>query len=147
MNHLHLRYLLISFVATAVVSVAVQLFILTLLANNNAALAGAALVGGWWANLATAATVAIMAGRKAAAAFIDPRMGKVVGTAIGLWVGVGAIFGQVAAVVVLMGRVPDADIRPGLILVFGLISFGVATLAATIAGRETAHPPEAEEEA
>lgn len=146
MNRLHLRYLLISFVATAVVATAVELFILTLLANNNAAMAGAALAGGWWANLATAATVAIMAGRKAAAEFIDPRMGKIVGTAVGVWVGIGAIFGQVVAALVLMGRIPDADIRPGLILVFGLVSFGICIVAATIAGRETAHPPEAEEE-
>jgi hypothetical protein len=147
MNRLHLRYLIISFVATAIVAIAVQLFIMTLLANNNAALAGAALSAGWWANLATAATIAIMAGRKAAASFIDPRVGKVVGTAIGLWVGVGALIGEVAAALALNAQVTGSGIRPGLILVFGLISLGVSIVAATIAGRETAHPPEAEEEA
>ncbi len=147
MNRLHLRYLIISFVATAMLAIAVQLFIMTLLANNNAAMAGAALAAGWWANLATAATVAILAGRKAAASFIDPRMGKIVGTAIGLWVGVGALFGEVAAALALTSQVPGSGIRPGLILVFGLVSLGVSVVAATIAGREAAHPPEVEEEA
>jgi hypothetical protein len=146
MNRLNLRYLIISFVATAVVGIGVELFILTLLDDGRQLLAGAALSGGWWANLATAATVAIMAGRKAAATLIDPRLGKVVGTAMGVWVGVGAIAGMVVSALVLLGQVPNSDIRPGLIMVFGLVSFGVCVVAGAIAGRETAHPPEAEEE-
>ena len=147
MNRLHLRYLLISFVATAVLAIGVQLFIMSLLANNNAALAGAALSAGWWTNLATAGIVAIMAGRKVAANFIDPRMGKIAGTGVGVWVGVGAIFGEVVAALVLIGQVPNSDVKPGLILVFGLVSLVISIIAATIAGRETAHPPEVEEEA
>lgn len=143
---MNFRYLVISFAATAVLSIAVELFIMTLLANNNAALAGAALIAGWWTNVATAATVAIMAGRKAAARFIDPRYGRVAGLSIGAWVGGGAILGLVAATLVLMGQVPNGDIRPGLIVVFGLISLGMCLIAGSIAGRETAHPPEAEEE-
>jgi len=146
MNRLNLRYLIISFVATAVVGIGVELFILTLLDDGRQLLAGAALSAGWWANLATAAVVAIMAGRKAAATLIDPRLGKVVGTAMGVWVGVGAIAGMVVAALVLLGQVPNSDIRPGLIMVFGLVSFGVCVVAGAIAGRETAHPPEAEEE-
>lgn len=143
---MNFRYLVISFAASAILSIGVELFIMTLLASNNAALAGAALVAGWWTNLATAATVAIMAGRKAAASFIDPRYGRIAGLSIGAWVGAGAIFGLVAAALVLMGQVPSGDIRPGLIVVFSLISFGVCLIAGSIAGRETAHPPEAEEE-
>lgn len=146
MNRLNLRYFIISFVATAIVGIAVELFILTLLDDSRQLLAGAALSGGWWANLATAAVVAIMAGRKAAATLIDPRLGKVVGTAMGAWVGAGAIAGMVVAALVLLGQVPNSDIRPGLILVFGLVSFGVCVVAGAIAGRETAHPPEPEEE-
>lgn len=147
MNRLNLRYFIISFVATAVAAVGVELFILTLLDDGRQLLAGAALSGGWWANLATAAVVAIMGGRKAAATLVDPRLGKLVGTAIGVWVGIGAIAGMVAAALVLLGQVASSDIRPGLILVFGLVSFGVCVLSGAIAGRETAHPPEAEEEA
>lgn len=142
MNRLHLRYLLISFVATAAAAIVVELFLLTLLDNNRTLLAGAALSAGWWANLATAALVAIMAGRKAAQGFTDPRVGKVLGTAVGVWVGVGAILGEVVAALVLLGQLPGADIRPGLILVFGVISLVVSVIVATIAGRETAHPPE-----
>lgn len=147
MNRLHLRYLIVSFIATAAVAILVQLFLLSLLERNSALMAGAALSVGWWGNLATAAVVAIMAGRKAATGFTDPRIGKVLGTAVGLWVGVGAIMGLVASTLVLGNQVPGADIRPGLILIFGLVSLGISMVAATIAGRETAHPPEAEEEA
>ncbi|MCS7054876.1 MAG: hypothetical protein NZM18_01680 [Thermoflexales bacterium] len=147
MNRLHLRYLIVSLVATATVAILVQLFLLSLLERNNALMAGAALSAGWWSNLATAATVAIMAGRKAATGFTDPRIGRVVGSIMGLWVGAGAIIGLVVSTLVLSGQVPGADIRPGLILIFGLVSFGISLVAATIAGREAAHPPEAEEEA
>jgi len=139
--------LIISFIATAIVAVLVQLFILSLLEQNQALMAGAALSAGWWGNLATAATVAIMAGRKAATGFTDPRIGRILGGAIGLWVGVGAVMGLVASTLVLGGQAPGIDVRPGLILIFGLISLGISLIAATIAGRETAHPPEAEEDA
>lgn len=147
MNRLQLRYLIVSFVATAAIAILIQLFLLTMLESNRTLLAGAALAAGWWGNLSTAALVAIMAGRKAATGFTDPRVGKVLGTAIGLWVGIGAIMGLVISTLMLGGQVPGSDIRPGLILIFGLISLGVSLIAATIAGRETAHPPEAEEEA
>ncbi len=147
MNRLHLRYFIISMLATAGFSIAVQVFIMTLLAGNNAALAGAGLVAGWWTNLIVAGTVGIMAGRKAAAKFIDPRLGRVAGAGIGLWVGVGAVAGLVIFTLTLMLQVPNSGIRPGLILVFGTISLVVGIIAGSIAGRETAHPPEAEEEA
>jgi hypothetical protein len=146
-NRLHLRYLIVATVATAATAIGVQWFILTLLDDNRGLLAGAALVGGWWANLATAAVVAIMAGRKSAAGFTDARMGKVLGTAVGVWVGIGAMVGEVMAALVLIGLVPNSDIRPGLIVVFGTVSLIVSVVAAAIAGRETAHPPEVEEEA
>ena len=147
MNRLQLRYLVVSFIATAAVAILIQLFLLTLLESNRTLLAGAALAAGWWGNLSTAAVVAIMAGRKAATGFTDPRLGRLLGTVIGLWVGVGAIIGLVISTLVLSSQVPGSDIRPGLILIFGLVSLGVSLLASTIAGRETAHPPEAEEEA
>lgn len=147
MNRLHLRYFVITLVATAVLSIAVQLFIMTLLAGNNLALAGAALIAGWWMNVITAGALAIMAGRKSAADFIDPRIGRVAGAAVGLWVGIGAVAGLVIFTLVLMAQVPNSGIRAGLIVVFGLISLIVSIVAGSIAGRETAHPPEVEEEA
>lgn len=147
MNQLHLRYLIICAVATAVASIAIELFVLTLFDDNRSLLAGAALVAGWWTNLIVGSAIAILAGRKVAAGFIDPRMGKVLGTAMGLWVGIGALIGVVIAALFLLTQVPNADLRPGLVLVFGLISLGVCVVASAIAGRETAHPPEAEEEA
>lgn len=147
MNQLHLRYLIICAAATAVISIAIELFVLTLFDDNRSVLAGAALVAGWWTNLIVAGTIAILAGRKAATGFIDPRMGKVLGTAMGLWVGIGALIGVVIASLFILTQVPNADLRPGLILVFGVISLGVCVVASTIAGRETAHPPEVEDEA
>lgn len=147
MNRLHLRYFIITLLTTAVLSIGVQLFIMTLLAGNNAALAGAALIAGWWMNVIAAGTLAIMAGRKSAAQYIDPRMGRVAGAAVGLWVGLGAMAGLILFVFVLMAQVPNSGIRAGLIFVFGVISLIVSVIAGSIAGRETAHPPEVEEEA
>lgn len=85
-----------------------------------------------------------MAGRKAAKEFIDPRLGKIAGTGIGLWVGVGAIAGNVLAAVIFASS-SKAALRPGLVLVFSLISLGIALVTATITGRETAQPPQEEE--
>jgi hypothetical protein len=147
MNRLHLRYFIITLLTTAVLSLAVQLFIMTLLAGNNVALAGAALVAGWWTNVIAAGALAIMAGRKSAAKFIDPRIGRIAGAAVGLWVGLGAMAGLILFVFALMAQVPNSGIRAGLIFVFGVISLIVSIIAGSIAGRETAHPPEAEEEA
>lgn len=146
MNRLHLRYFIITLLTTAVLSIGVQLFIMTLLAGNNVALAGAALVAGWWTNVIAAGTLSIMAGRKSAAEFIDPRIGRVAGAAVGLWVGIGAGAGLILFTLVLMAQVPNSGIRAGLIFVFGFISLIVSIIAGSIAGRETAHPPEAEEE-
>lgn len=147
MNRLHLRYFTIAMLASAGLSIAVQVFLMTLLTGNNAALAGAGLVAGWWTNLIVAAVVAIMAGRKAAARFIDPRLGRVAGAGVGLWVGLGAMAGLIFFTLALSMQVPNSGIRPGLILIFGLISLVVSVIAGSIAGRETAHPPEVEEEA
>jgi MFS family permease len=139
--------LLISFIATAVVAVLIQFFLLTLLEQNQGLLAGAALVGGWWGNLATAGTVAIFAARRAATGFTDPRVGRLLGLSISIWVGIGAIAGLIVSALILGNQVPNASIRPGLIAVFGLVSMLVCLVAGTIAGREAAQPPEAEEEA
>jgi hypothetical protein len=147
MNRLHLRYFVITLLATAGLSIGVQVFIMTLLSGNNAALAGAGLVAGWWTNVLVAGTIGIMAGRKSAAKFIDPRIGRVAGAGVGVWVGAGAVTGLVIFTLALMIQVPNSGIRAGLILVFGAISMAISIIAASIAGRETAHPPEVEEEA
>jgi len=54
----------------------------------------AAFVAGWWTNLAVAGVVGIMGGRRVARNYEDPRLGKIAGTAVGLWVGLGAALGQ-----------------------------------------------------
>ena len=140
MNRLHLRYFVIALAATAVASIAVGGLIISLLA----AATGAAYIAGWWTNLATAGTVAILAGRRAAQVYEEPRQGRVAGGAIGLWVGIGAALGQLAFSQFAAG-VYKAEVRTGLMIVFMLVSFAVSLIAATIAGRETAHPPEEEE--
>jgi hypothetical protein len=146
MNRLHFRYFLTALLATTLLSIGVQVFVMTLLAGNNTLMAGAGLVAGWWMNVIVAGVVGIMAGRKSAAKFIDPRLGRVAGAGVGLWVGIGAVAGLILFTIALMLQVPNSGIRPGLIFIFGLISMTVSIIASSIAGRETAHPPEAEEE-
>jgi hypothetical protein len=140
MNRLHLRYFIIAAVATVVAAVTVSGLVISL----SAAATGAAFIGGWWANLATAGIVAIMAGRNVARIYTDPRQGKVAGTAVGLWVGFGAILGEVAHAL-LVTTWYRADVRVGLVIVFSVISFIVSVIAAAISGREMARPPEEEE--
>jgi MFS family permease len=141
MNRQHLRYFLTAMIATLIVSILVGGLIVSLLPAG----AGAAFVAGWWANLATAGTVGIIAGRKVAQIYEDPRLGRIAGSAVGLWAGVGAALGQLLFGV-FVANVYRADVRMGLVAVFMFITFVVTLIAATIAGRETAHPP-AEEEA
>lgn len=145
MSRLHLRYLIVSVIVTALTAIAVELFILTLAApGSRALLAGAAFFGGWWANLAAGGLIGILAGRKAASSYTEPRIGRLAGAGVGVWVGVGAIVGQVVAALVLLSFV-NVELRPGLVISLGLVSFVVSLIAAMIAGRETAHPPEEEE--
>ncbi|MCL5995665.1 MAG: hypothetical protein M1546_06365 [Chloroflexi bacterium] len=140
MNRLHIRYFIMAAVATAVLSALVSGLVVSL----SAAATGAAFIGGWWTNLAGAGTVAILAGRKAAQAYTDPRLGRVAGMAVGLWVGAGAVIGEVIHAL-LVANWYGADVRAGLVIVFSLVSFAVSVIAAIIAGHETAHPPEEEE--
>jgi hypothetical protein len=140
MNRAHLRYFVIAALATAVSAVAVGGLIVSLIASA----AGAAFIGGWWTNLVAAGTVAILAGRKVAIIYTDPRLGKIAGTAVGVWVGAGAALGLIAYAW-FVANVYRAEVRPGLAIVFAAVSFIVSVIAATIAGRETAHPPEEEE--
>jgi hypothetical protein len=145
MSKLHLRYLIMAVIVTTVTAIAFQQFIGTILIpEKQAGLTGAAFIAGWWGNLAAAFVIAIMAGRKAAQDFIDPRLGKVAGTGVGLWVGLGAIAGNVLAAVIFASN-SNAALRPGLVLVFSLISLGIALITATISGRETAQPPQEDE--
>jgi hypothetical protein len=44
-----------------------------------------------------------------------------------------------------VSNIYKSDVRVGLMAVLMLVSFMVSIIAATIAGRETAHPPEEEE--
>ncbi|HEY3340578.1 MAG TPA: hypothetical protein VGK81_01115 [Anaerolineae bacterium] len=140
MNRLHVRY----FLEALVVSFAASIVIGSLIFSLLPAAVGAAFIAGWWANLAAAGTVAIFGGRKAAGIYTDPRLGKVAGTAIGIWTGLGAAL-SVLAYTFYVSNVYKSDVRVGLMAVFMLVSFVVSLIAAAIAGRETAHPPEEEE--
>lgn len=140
MNRLHPRYFVMALLATAVCAIGVGGLIVSLLPG----LAGASYIAGWWTNLAVTGVVAILAGRKAASVYDEPRQGRIAGGAIGVWAGLGAALGQLAyhAFVVAAYK---ADVRIGLTLVFMLVSFIVSVISATIAGRESAHPQEEEE--
>ncbi len=140
MNRLHLRYFVIAFLSTAVAAMAVGGLIASLLPG----LAGPAYIAGWWTNLTVAGLVALLAGRKVASVYEEPRMGRIAGGAAGIWVGLGSAIGQLAYHF-FANAVYIADIRIGLTAVFSVVSFMVSMISATIAGRETAHPPEEEE--
>lgn len=146
MSRFHARYLVISIVSVAASAILVQWLLLSLLQRDASLLAGAAFIAGYLGALVATGTVAILAGRKAAEGFVDPRLGWVAGLAVGVWVGVGAIIAQVIAGLGLLIQVPNAGLRPGLIVVFGLVCFLVSVVAAGLTGRETAQPPEVEEE-
>ncbi len=147
MNRLYLRYFVVAAVAVAISAVIVQSVMFSLLTRNPESIAGAAFILGYLTALTAAGTVAILAARRAASGFIDPRIGRLVGTVSGVWVGVGAVVGQVIAAVLLGVQAPGASVRPGLVLVFGLVLLLVSVVAGALTGRETAQPPEAEEEA
>jgi hypothetical protein len=140
MNRQHLSYFLVAIVVTAIAAIAVGGLIVSLLPG----LAGAAYVAGWWTNLAVAGCVAILAGRKVASIYEEPRQGRIAGGAVGLWVGLGSALGQLAYHA-FTNLVYQVDVKLGLTMVFMLVSFIVSIISATIAGRETAHPPEEEE--
>jgi hypothetical protein len=140
MNRLHRRYFFLAILITGLTTYITQLFIGTLLVVSQA-LTGAALVAGWWAHLVATLTVAIMGARKSAELFTEPAKGRIAGGLTGVWVGFGAAIGLVISVVLLLVQ-NAATVNPGLIVFFCLLSFGVAVLAGSIAGRETAHPPE-----
>ncbi len=147
MNRLHVRYLIISLIGGAAFAIAFQWFIGTIvIPDQQGGLTGAAFIAGWWGNLIAAITFGILAARKATEALEleDPRMGKIAGTAIGLWVGLGVVIGNVLATVYLL-TTARATVNPGLVAVLSLISAISAVIAATITGRETAQPHPEEE--
>jgi sorbitol-specific phosphotransferase system component IIBC len=147
MTRLHLRYFLTSLLVCAATALGFQSFVGTILVpEKQAGLVGAAFIAGWWGNLIAVFIVALMAARKAAQPFIDPRLGRVAGSWMGVWVGLGAAAGNVAAAAALSAS-QQVELRLGLVVVFSLISLIAAVVTSGIAGRETAHPPESEEEA
>jgi hypothetical protein len=145
MNKLHLRYFLIALIGTVAVAWAFQSFIGTILIpEKQAGMTGAAFIAGLWGSLVSAAVVAMMAARKAAQELENPVLGRIAGLAIGLWVGAGALIGTIVFGA-LFANVMGAFVRPGMVLFFGLLGLGIAVVAASITGRETAQPPEQEE--
>jgi hypothetical protein len=107
-------------------------------------LTGAAFVAGFFTNFMISGTLAISAGRRAVQHIFEPRLGILAGTIMGVWVGLGALAGMVIFGL-LLSRIYGADVRLGLMFIFGLVILGICIFAARIAGRENAHPPEVEE--
>ena len=146
MSKLNLRYLLIAIVATLFVGILTQVVIISTLSSaQQTTMLSAGWVGSFWINLLVGGTVALMGARKAASDYTDPRLGRVVGTAMGLWTGLGAMIGLILSALFLRLAYKADQIPTGQIVFFGLVLVIVCILAATIAGRETAHPPEEEE--
>lgn len=145
MNNVRLRAMLITAAMCAVASILVQVVLMTVLTGNAArAMTSPAFIAGWWTNLALAGTMAIRFARQAAAEHTDPRIGKFVGGATGFWAGMGALLGLVISSYFLASQW-GADVRPGLVIVFGVMGLLVCAFAGWITGRETAHPPTEEE--
>jgi hypothetical protein len=145
MNKLHLRYFLTALLGGLATAWAFQTFIGTILVPEiQAGMTGAAFLAGLWGNIIAAFVIAMMSARKATRELESPMLGRIAGLAMGLWVGAGALVGSIAFGA-LFASVKGALVRPGLVLVFGLIGLGVAIVTASITGRETAQPPEQEE--
>jgi hypothetical protein len=140
MNRQHVRYFVTALVATFVAAIAVGGLVVSL----SPAAAGAAFIAGWWANLATAGTVAMLGARRVARVYTDPRLGRVAGTAMGVWTGFGSALGLLAYAY-FVTRVYQADTKMGLAVAFMIVTFVISIIAGSITGRETAHPPEEEE--
>ena len=146
MSKLNLRYLIVAVVATLFVGILTQVIIITTLSRaQQATMLSAGWIGSFWINLLVGGTVALMGARKAASIYTDPRLGRVVGTAMGLWTGLGAIIGLILSALFLRIAYKADQIPAGQIAFFGLQLLVVCIIAATISGRETAHPPEEEE--
>ena len=146
MSKLNFRYLLVAVVATMFIGILTQVIIIsTLSSTQQTTMLSAGWVGSFWINLLVGGTVALMGARKAASDYTDPRLGRVVGTAMGLWTGLGAMIGLILSALFLRLAYKADQIPAGQIVFFGLILIVVCIIAATIAGRETAHPPEEEE--
>jgi hypothetical protein len=145
-SKLNLRYLLIAIVATVFVGIITQLIIITTLSGGQQnVMLSAGWIGSFWMNLLVGGAVAILGARKAASIYTDPRLGRIVGTAMGLWTGLGALIGLVLSALFLRLVYQADQIPAGQVIFFGLLSLLVCIVGASIAGRETAHPPEEEE--
>ena len=146
MSKLNIRYLIIAAITTALVGIIVQVVIIsTLSSGQQTVMLSAGWIGSFWMNLLAGGAVAIMGARTAAKIHTDPRVGRVIGTAMGLWTGLGAMIGLILSAVFLRVVYKADQIPPGQVVFFGLLLLLVCLMAATIAGRETAHPPEEEE--
>jgi hypothetical protein len=139
MSRLHLQYFLIALVVTCAMSLIVGGFLLSLVRE----ITGAAFVAALWTAMAAAGGVAIMAGRRAAKPYIEPRYGQLAGTVMGVWSGAGSMLGIIMTGVLFRAWF-TADVRVGLTVIVGFICLLIGVMSARIAGRQAAHPPEEE---
>jgi len=144
MSRTQVRNLLVAAAVTAVVGILTMVVVATTLKDSQT-LASAGWLGSFWVNLLAGPMAAILAARKSAEPFEDPRMGRVIGTAMGLWSGIGAMIGQIVTGL-FASLVYKLMIVPGQVIFFAVILLVVCVIAASIAGREAAQPKETEEE-
>lgn len=143
MSKTQTRALIMGAVSTLLVGILTVVVVATTL-NNSQTLAAAGWVGSLWTNMMAGATAAIMSARRATQVYEDPRLGRVIGTALGLWSGLGAMIGQVCTGLFTQA-VYKVQIPAGQIVAFAVILLIVCVIAASIAGREAAQPKEEEE--
>lgn len=143
MSKTHIRALVVGAVTTLIVGIFTVVVVASTLRDAQQ-LAAVGWVGSLWTNLLAGAMVAASTARRASQPYEDPRLGRVIGTALGLWSGLGAIIGQVLTGL-FTRAIYGAQIPAGQIVLFALLLLFVCVIAASIAGREAAQPKEEEE--
>lgn len=135
--------LLVGAVTTLIVGISTVVIVASTLRDAQQ-LAAAGWVGSLWTNMLAGAMAAAIIARRASQPYEDPRLGRVIGTALGLWSGLGAIIGQVLTGL-FTRAVYGAQVPVGQIALFALLLLLVCVIASSISGREAAQPKEEEE--
>ena len=143
MSKTQIRAVIVGALTTLSVGILTVIIVSTTLRDPQQ-LAAAGWVGSFWMNLLAGAMAAVTSARRAAQPYEDPRLGRVIGTALGLWSGLGAMIGQVATALFTRAAY-GAQIPAGQVAVFSLLLLVVCVIASSIAGREAAQPKEEEE--
>ena len=143
MSRTQARALITGAVTTVLVGILTVIVVATTMRNAQQ-LAAAGWVSSFWMNMMAGATAAIVNARRATQVYEDPRLGRIIGSALGLWSGLGAIIGQICTALFTRAAY-GVQIPAGQIVVFAMVLLIICIIAASIAGREAAQPKEEEE--